>query len=712
MRLKKGSTVDQLNKLYGRFNAGGISRREFLSRAAALGLGGMSAPFLIQTLQNGGAEALAAETKKPLELAEWSFFWLGVERTDRQAAGRGGPETIVNGKQMYVEYQIPAKQVFPYPIVLVHGGGGQGTDWMGTPDGRRGWSSLLIEMGYAVYIVDRPGHGRAPFHPDLHGPFPAQAQRLEMISERFTPQAAKLPNANQFVKLHTQWPGTGAVGSPELTQLVSAEGGSFITPLELAHLTWRKTGTQLLDKIGPAVIVTHSAGGPFGLLVAQAKPRNVKALVIIEGANTVPFSEQTPWGLTSLQPGFDPPAERPEDIKKKTVTPTEPGVAPYQIQEEPARQLPNLRDIPVAFVTAEASFASPGAVGAVAFLKQAGVKAEDVRLAANGVRGNGHMMMVEKNNADVLKVITKWIDKNVKLQRASESTLTAEKAPATKRVVDAGPLKLADQGFFWVGAEPVKKDYGAIVAGQMYIQYMIPAQVRYPYPIVLIHGGGGQMTHYFGLGDGQAGWAHYYLMAGYKVYLMDRVGHGRSPYHPDALGPIGPVFNFASVTGMFQEADPKVRVGSGNAGDPLIDQFQAGQNSTPTDTALARRFVTRGGVELLEKIGPSIIQTHSAGGAFGWLIASESPKQVKAVICVEGGGVSGLPVNMESLKTFPIAFVTAELSRLAQATPDAVKGLKDGGCNVTDLQLKDKGARGNGHFMIRAWIEQNVKAKA
>jgi len=28
----------------------------------------------------------------------------------------------------------------------------------------------------------------------------------------------------------------------------------------------------LLDKIGPAIIMTHSAGGPFGWLVAEIRP--------------------------------------------------------------------------------------------------------------------------------------------------------------------------------------------------------------------------------------------------------------------------------------------------------------------------------------------------------------------------------------------------------------------------------------------------------
>lgn len=232
------------------------------------------------------------------------------------------------------------------------------------------------------------------------------------------------------------------------------------------------------------------------------------------------------------------------------------------------------------------------------------------------------------------------------------------------------------------------------------------------------------MTHYFGSGDGRAGWAHYYLMAGYKVYLVDRVGHGRAPYHPDALGPISGVFNYASVTGDFLRAAPSVRVETGDVGDPLIDQFQAGQNSIPNDNDLTRKLVTRGGAELLDKIGPAILQTHSAGGAFGWLIANERPKLTKAMVCVEGGGIQGLNVNMENLKNFPSVLVTAELSGRAQQpnqAASAVTVLKDGGCKATDLQLKDKGILGNGHFMmlesnrkqvfeaIRGWIEENVR---
>ena len=97
-------------------------------------------------------------------------------------------------------------------------------------------------------------------------------------------------------------------------------------------------------------------------------------------------------------------------------------------------------------------------------------------------------------------------------------------------------LKLADQGCFWVGVQRKKMSYGTIPMGQTYVQYMIPAEKKHPYPIVMVHGGGGQGMHMMGIGR-RPGWVHYFVQAGYAVYWIDRPGFGRSPYHPDALGP-------------------------------------------------------------------------------------------------------------------------------------------------------------------------------
>ena len=166
--MSNNSPVDpRLLGLYREYAAGRVSRRGFIRRASGVLAAGVSIPawMLGSPAQAGAAQsgASAAPALAPLDLAEWSYFFVGVERIEM---ARG---SFVNGKQMYVESFIPAQVRHPYPIVLVHGGGGQGLDWMGTPDGRRGWTQILLEEGYKVYVVDRPGHGRSPFHPDVDG---------------------------------------------------------------------------------------------------------------------------------------------------------------------------------------------------------------------------------------------------------------------------------------------------------------------------------------------------------------------------------------------------------------------------------------------------------------------------------------------------------------------------------------------------------------
>ena len=86
-------------------------------------------------LAHRGAGSRGSSPGPVLDIAEWSYFWYGVEHA---TLARG---TVCNGMQMYVEHWIPTQVKHPYPVVLVHGGYGQGSDWLATPDGRRGWAS-------------------------------------------------------------------------------------------------------------------------------------------------------------------------------------------------------------------------------------------------------------------------------------------------------------------------------------------------------------------------------------------------------------------------------------------------------------------------------------------------------------------------------------------------------------------------------------------
>lgn len=155
-----------------------LSRRDFVAVGTAAGAL-LAAATAVQAADTG----VTAASPAPLDIAEWSFFWVGVERVD---LARGA---VVNGKQMYVEYQIPAQVRHPYPIVLVHGGGGQGLDWMSTPDGRPGWSTYLLQEGFKVYVVDRPGLAAAPSIPTSMALSPGATSRWNRSPSPSPPSA-------------------------------------------------------------------------------------------------------------------------------------------------------------------------------------------------------------------------------------------------------------------------------------------------------------------------------------------------------------------------------------------------------------------------------------------------------------------------------------------------------------------------------------------
>ncbi|MGB8419231.1 alpha/beta fold hydrolase [Paraburkholderia sp.] len=341
---------------------------------------------------------------RAIQIADQGYFWVGVELADSEH-GR-----FVDGTQMYVEYQIPARQTQPYPLVMIHGGGGQGLDWMSTPDGRPGWRTLALQRGYAVYVIDRPGHGRARANvPSARTPM---VPTVEGLGTHF---------AGGHNPLHTQWPGTGLPDDPTVANfLASAAHG--IPDFPSHHRLMCRRGGELLDHIGPAILVANSAGCAAAWLMADARPSKVKSIVAIE-----PLGPSMPWGITASPMTYDPPARCPEElglIQLRPSSPSEveadkgrkapslpPGPA-AQRQPEPARRLANLSDIPIAVVTGEASFGNSLDPATVEYLRQAGCAVEHIELGMHGLCGNGHLPMLEQNNHEVLDVVLAWLERH------------------------------------------------------------------------------------------------------------------------------------------------------------------------------------------------------------------------------------------------------------------------------------------------------------
>jgi pimeloyl-ACP methyl ester carboxylesterase len=118
-------------------------------------------------------------------------------------------------------------------------------------------------------------------------------------------------------------------------------------------------------------------------------------------------------GLADVPLAYDPPVPAGGQLDfARQDAPDKPDLVRCWLQKEPARQLPRLKNIPVAIIVGEASYHAPYDHCTAAYLTQAGVRNTLIRLSDAGVRGNGHMMMIEKNNAAIAAVIAQWLDRH------------------------------------------------------------------------------------------------------------------------------------------------------------------------------------------------------------------------------------------------------------------------------------------------------------
>ena len=211
----------------------------------------------------------AAAQAPPLVIAKQGYFFVGGKYFEARD-GR------FMSDQMYVEFQIPAKVAHRYPIVMFSGGGQSGLNYTGTPDGREGWMQYFLRQGYAVYVLDQPSRARSPHQPEVG---PQLRRSVAFVQQQFT--APERSNLWPQAKLHTQWPGTGVADDPVFDQFFAQNYPSLESFPRQQELN-RDAGSALLDRIGPAILMTHSQSGTFGWLVADARPALVKAIVAME----------------------------------------------------------------------------------------------------------------------------------------------------------------------------------------------------------------------------------------------------------------------------------------------------------------------------------------------------------------------------------------------------------------------------------------------
>jgi pimeloyl-ACP methyl ester carboxylesterase len=206
------------------------------------------------------------------------------------------------------------------------------------------------------------------------------------------------------------------------------------------------------------------------------------------------------------------------------------------------------------------------------------------------------------------------------------------------------------EAFFYVGGKyegaPGKEE----MHGAMYVEVMVPKQIKQKYPIVFFHGNGQDGTVWKQTPDNRPGWAYYLINQGYVVYMVDYPARGRSPYVPDMDGKLGlrtaqdlsQIWTGPTLSGgnfprmklytQWPSDSPK----KGTMGDPVFDNFIKGQMQFVSGQA---ELAVPAGVALLDQIGsPVIMITHSQGGGIGFNVADQRPNLVAGMVAIEPGG--------------------------------------------------------------------------
>jgi hypothetical protein len=287
------------------------------------------------------------------------------------------------GDHAYVFYQIPVN-ARKLPLVMWHGFGQFSKTWETTPDGREGFQNIFLRRRFPVYLIDQPRRGDAgrstvaatitptPDEQQWFGTFRVGIWPDYFEGVQFSRDTAAL---NQYFRSMT--PSTGPIDIIVMSDAVSA----------------------LFNRIGPAILVTHSHSGGMGWLTAVSN-QNVQAIVSYEPGSGFLFPE-----------GEVPP-------------PTQSSGGTLEAVAVPLSEFMRLTEIPIAIYYGDnipdEPTANPGQDGwrvrlAMARLWRDAVNRHGgdvtlVHLPEIGIQGNTHFPFSDLNNLQIADLLFEYLN--------------------------------------------------------------------------------------------------------------------------------------------------------------------------------------------------------------------------------------------------------------------------------------------------------------
>lgn len=361
-----------------------------------------AALFAASMLTAGCATSPSGSSNGPVTIAGQGSFFVGGRQVT--AAGTfdatAAPNPPTTGQtywvdQMYVQYQIP-QNARKLPLILVHGGSGTGRVWETTPDGREGYQTIFLRRGYPVYIVDFPRRGRAGY-PSFVGEFGKLDDKQQIVANR-TGQAGREYAWSRW-RLGPKYPEVFPAQAFPMSAVDSFLQHLVPTVSDNAQII---SGAliALLDKIGPAIVVTHSQSGLFGWLAGARSP-HVKGIVSYE-PGFVFLKDEMPKPIPLYKGAQNPgTGVTPSEFANLAKIPIQ-VVYGDNIPKEPIPDL--IADGRRAQVVTSKLFADA--------LNKKGGKVEVQHLPDVGLRGNSHFMFSDLNNIGVADQMEAFLRKH------------------------------------------------------------------------------------------------------------------------------------------------------------------------------------------------------------------------------------------------------------------------------------------------------------
>jgi hypothetical protein len=314
------------------------------------------------------ASAGSASAQEPIAIARQGSFAAGGS-----VLGEGSEATL-HCDHGFVEYQVP---VDARPVALFLWHSSSAAVWQNRWDGGEGFQSLFLRRGFPVYLWDGPRVGRANWGCEdyTYKALAGRDQQNVTSSWRFGPAWGEWYPGVQFP---TQ-------DAAAFDQAMRARYDEFdvVANVRLEAAAAAKA----LERVGPSVLVTSSAGGLRALLTAT-QSANVKAIVAYEN------------------PGYLFPEGEAADQADGPFGPLHVSRADFL----------KLTRIPMQFVWGDNLDKSPlwqsrlaQCRQFVALINASGGQAEILVLPEKGLHGNTHMPFADMNNEAVAVLLAEFL---------------------------------------------------------------------------------------------------------------------------------------------------------------------------------------------------------------------------------------------------------------------------------------------------------------